>query len=234
MKDFKKGLRLGIPIGLGYLSVSFAFGILAVSKGFEWWQAVIISMTTVTSAGQLAAVDIMMSPGRYIEMLLSQLTINVRYSFMSVSLSQKTAGEFRGIKKWLLGFFMTDEIFAVASTQKEVSSALFSGLAVMPYLGWTAGTLLGSIMGNVLPNNVMDALSLAIYGMFIAIVVPDAKKSVKLLSVVAVAIGLSLAFYYVPFLSSISSGISVCICAISAALFGALFFPIKEGDSDDR
>lgn len=233
MTDFKKGLRLGVPIGLGYLSVSFAFGILAVSKGFLWWQAVIISMTTVTSAGQLAAVDIMTAPFRYAEMLLSQLTINIRYSFMSVSLSQKTAAEFSGIKRWLLGFFMTDEIFAVASTQKQVSSALFSGLAVMPYVGWTMGTLLGSIMGNVLPETVMSALNLAIYGMFIAIVVPDAKKSVKLLAVVALSVGLSFAFYYAPALKEVSSGIAVCICAITAALFGALVFPVKEGDDDE-
>lgn len=232
MKDFKKGLRLGVPIGLGYLSVSFAFGILAVSKGFLWWQAVIISMTTVTSAGQLAAVDIMTAPYRYVEMLLSQLTINIRYSFMSVSLSQKTASEFSGIKRWLLGFFMTDEIFAVASTQKEVSSKLFSGLAFMPYIGWTFGTLLGSVMGNVLPENIMNALNIAIYGMFIAIVVPDAKRSPKLLTVVALSIGLSCAFYYLPMLSNISSGLTVCICAIAAALFGALFFPVKEDKND--
>lgn len=232
MKDFKKGVRLGVPIGLGYLSVSFAFGILAVSKGFQWWQAVIISMTTVTSAGQLAAVDIMTLPTRYLEMLLSQLTINIRYSFMSVSLSQKTATEFSGIKRWLLGFFMTDEIFAVASTQKQLSSALFTGLSVMPYLGWTVGTLLGSILGNVLPELVMNALNLAIYGMFIAIVAPDAKKSPKLFTVVALSIGLSFAFYYVPSLSGISSGLTVCICAIAAALFGALVFPVKEDEKD--
>lgn len=232
MKDFKKGLRLGVPIGLGYLSVSFAFGIFAVSEGLHWWQAVIISMTTVTSAGQLSAVESMTAPSGYLEMLLSQLTINIRYSFMSVSLSQKVTSEFRGIKRWLLGFFMTDEIFAVASTQKQVSPALFSGLSVMPYLGWTTGTLLGSIMGNVLPELVMNALNIAIYGMFIAIVAPDAKKSFKLLTVVFMSIGLSCIFYYVPALNSISAGLRMCICAIVAALFGALVFPVKEDEKD--
>ncbi len=120
MKDFKRGLAAGIPIGLGYLSVSFAFGIMAISLGFEWWQAVIVSMTTLTSAGQLAGVGIMINPGQYIDMLVSQLTINVRYSFMSVSLSQKTSPEFKGIRRWILGFFMTDEIFAVAAGEKTV------------------------------------------------------------------------------------------------------------------
>ncbi len=232
MKDFKKGVRLGVPIGLGYLSVSFAFGILAVSKGFYWWQALIISMTTVTSAGQLAAVDTMLMPARYLEMLLSQLTINIRYSFMSVSLSQKTAAEFKGVKRWLLGFFMTDEIFAVASTQKDITSRLFAGLAVMPYLGWTLGTLLGSIMGNVLPDSLMNALNIAIYGMFVAIIVPDAKKSLKLCTVLLAAVGMSLAFYYLPCLKGVSSGIAVCLCAIVSALVGALIFPVKEESSD--
>jgi 4-azaleucine resistance transporter AzlC len=119
MKDFKRGLKVGIPIGLGYLSVSFTFGIIAISYGFTWWEAVLISMTTVTSAGQFAGIGIMTAPGYYLSMLISQLTINVRYSFMSVSLSQKLEDKFRGIKRWLLGFFMTDEIFAVASMRRR-------------------------------------------------------------------------------------------------------------------
>ena len=228
MKSFTKGLKSGIPIGLGYLSVSFTFGILAVSYGFEWWQAVLISMTTLTSAGQLAGITIMLNPGQYIEMLISQLTINIRYSFMSVSLSQKTSHEFRGIRRWVLGFFMTDEIFAVASNEDVVSTKFFAGLTVFPYIGWTVGTLLDAVLGNVLPQSVMSALCLAIYGMFIAIVAPKAKESLSLLLVVAVAVTLSCLFYFVPVLSDVSSGLSVSICAIVSAVFGALLFPVKE------
>ena len=228
MKDFKKGLKSGVPIGLGYLSVSFAFGIMAISLGFEWWQAVLISMTNLTSAGQLAGIGIMVNPAQYLDMLLSQLTINVRYSFMSVSLSQKVTPQFCGIKRWILGFFMTDEIFAVASNEKTVSVKFFSGLTVFPYIGWTLGTLLGSVLGNVLPSIIMNALCLAIYGMFVAIVAPKAKESLSLLLVVGVAIALSCAFYFLPFLSTVSSGLSVCICAILAAILGALLFPVKE------
>ncbi len=228
MKDFIKGLKGGIPIGLGYLSVSFAFGIMAVSLGFQWWQAVIISMTNLTSAGQLAGIGIMVNPGLYLDMLLSQLTINVRYSFMSVSLSQKVTPQFSGLKRWILGFFMTDEIFAVAYNEKEVSVRFFSGLTVFPYIGWTVGTLLGSILGNILPAIIMNALCLAIYGMFVAIVAPKAKESLSLLLVVGIAITLSCLFYYLPFLSTVSSGLAVCICAIVAAIIGAIFFPIKE------
>jgi len=233
MKQFKRGLKSGIPIGIGYLSVSFTFGILAVSYGFQWWQAVIISMTTLTSAGQLAGIKIMVNPAQYIDMIVSQLTINVRYSFMSVSLAQKTTEEFSGIKRWLLGFFMTDEIFAVAVTQNEVSSKFFMGLSVMPYFGWALGTLAGSLIGNVLPENIMNALCIAIYGMFIAIIAPIAKSSKSLLLIVALAVGLSCAFYYIPMLQSVSSGISVSICAIIAAAVGAIFFPVKEEQGNE-
>lgn len=231
MKDFTRGLKAGIPIGLGYLSVSFSFGIIAISYGFAWWQAVLISMTTLTSAGQLAGISLMVNPGLYIDMLLSQITVNIRYSFMSVSLSQKTSKEFKGIRRIILGFFMTDEIFAVASNEKEVSTKFFSGLTVFPYIGWTLGTLLGTLMGNVLPSVVMNALCIAIYGMFVAIVVPKIKESIKLLAVVLVAIALSSLFYYLPALSAISQGLSISICAVAAAVFGAILFPVKEDDS---
>lgn len=231
MNEFKKGLRSGVPIGLGYLSVSFTFGILAVSYGFSWWQALLISMTTLTSAGQLAGIGIMVSPGQYVQMLVSQLTINIRYSFMSVSLSQKTSPEFRGVKRWIFGFFMTDEIFAVASAQNEVSTKFFGGLAVAPYIGWALGTLCGSLLGNVLPESIMNALCIAIYGMFVAIIAPKAKKSGKLLCVVVFAAVLSCIFFYVPVLSDISSGLSVSICAVLAAVFGAAVFP-REAENE--
>lgn len=234
MKDFKRGFFAGFPIGLGYLSVSFTFGIIAVSYGFSWWQAVIISMTTVTSAGQFAGIGIMTSPGHYIEMLVSQLTINIRYSFMSISLSQKVDSKFTGIKRWLCGFLMTDEIFAVASAEKEVSASFFAGLGVLPYFGWSLGTLLGALLGNVLPDRIMSALSLAIYGMFVAIVVPEMKKSRPVLIVVIIALALSCLFYYVPGLNSIPSGLTVSICAILAAALGAFLFPVDNPDKSQK
>jgi len=233
---FKRGLNAGIPIGLGYFSVSFAFGIMAVSYGMYWWQAVVISMTTVTSAGQFAGIGVMIHPGQYIEMLLSQITINVRYAFMSVSLSQKTDSKFRGIFRWLLGFMMTDEIFAVASAEGDengsVSRSFFVGLSIWPWLGWTLGTLLGALLGNILPNRLMSALGIAIYGMFVAIVVPEVKKSRAVVFVVVLAVIFSCLFYYVPVLSHISSGLTITICSILAAVIAAIVFPLP-GDSDD-
>ena len=232
-RPFLRGLKAGVPIGLGYLSVSFTFGIMAVSYGLSWWQAIIISVATVTSAGQLSGIGIMIHPGQYWQMLVSQLVINVRYSFMSISLSQKTEDKFKGIWRWLLGFFMTDEIFAVASTQKTVTRPFFAGLAVIPHVGWTLGTAAGALLGNVLPDFVMSALCIAIYGMFVAIVVPPAKKSKPLLCVVGAAVGFSCMFTYVPVFANVSSGISVSICAVCAAVLGAALFPVTDESEEE-
>ncbi|MCQ2496886.1 MAG: AzlC family ABC transporter permease [Lachnospiraceae bacterium] len=228
MNNFKRGLKAGIPIGLGYLSVSFTFGIMAVSTGFSWWQAVVISMTTLTSAGQFSGIKTMLIPGQYAEMLISQFTINIRYSFMSISLSQKLAPQFKSLSRWLLGFFITDEIFAVASTEKEVTRSYFGGLAVAPWFGWTLGTLSGALLGEVLPEQVMSALSLAIYGMFVAIITPEMKKSRPIVVVVIIAVALSCAFTYIPGLKEVSGGLAISICAIAAAGIGAALFPVKE------
>lgn len=230
-KNFLRGFKAGLPIGLGYLSVSFTFGLNAIALGLNWWQAVIISLMTVTSAGQFAGIQIMANPGMYFEMLISQLTINVRYSFMSISLSQKTNRRFNRLSRWLLGFFVTDEIFAVASNEESVSRSFFSGLAVLPYLGWGGGTLIGALLGNILPARLMSALGLAIYGMFVAIVIPNTKKERSVLIVVLLSVAISCALYYLPGLNKISSGLAVSICAIIAAVVGAIFFPVKDDSS---
>jgi len=232
MNSYYRGLKAGIPIGLGYLSVAFTFGIMASNLGFTWSQAVIISMTTLTSAGQLAAINVMVNPGKYIELLISQLTINVRYAFMSVSLSQKADSKFKGIFRWLLGFFITDEIFAVAITEKNITRSFFIGLATAPYFGWATGTLIGSLMGAVLPKMLMNALSLAIYAMFVAVVAPEMKKVKSVFYAVFVTVLLRMLFYYAPILKNISGGLSVSICAVLAAVIAAIIFPVKEQENE--
>ena len=226
MKQFSRGLYLGVPIGLGYLSVSFSFGIIAVGSGLSWWQALLISMLTLTSAGQLAAVGMMALPGQYIPLLISQLTINLRYSFMSVSLSQRVSRNFRGVLRLLLGFFITDEIFAVASREEEVTPAFFLGLSVIPYLGWSLGTLVGALVGSVLPRLILDALSLAIYGMFLAILLPAMRRETPVLTVVLISAAISCIFFFL--LPAVPSGIAISVSALVAATLGALFFPIRE------
>ena len=233
MNEYIRGLKAGIPIGLGYLSVAFTFGIMSVVHGLYWWQAAIISLTVLTSAGQLAAIQIMPLPGQYLNLFISQATINIRYSFMSISLSQKLDSNFKGIYKWLLGFFITDEIFAALIQQHNNVKRIFMlGVVTLPYFGWAIGTIGGALLGSVLPTVLLNALSIAIYGMFIAIIIPCVKKSSKTLKVVIFSIVLSLLFYFVPGLNQISSGLSVSICAILAATLGAILFPIKEGDAN--
>lgn len=227
-KDFFRGLKAGFPIGAGYFSVSLSFGILAVSYGFSWWQAVVISMVTVTSAGQFAGIQTMLTPGQYFPLLFSQVTINLRYSMMSVALSQKADATFGRLLRWLLGFFMTDEIFAVAANEPVVKPRFFAGLTVLPWVGWVLGTLSGGLLGSILPPMLMDALSVALYGMFIAIVVPVAKKERSVLLAVGIAAGLSCLFFWLPGLKELPSGISVSVCAILAAGVAAAIFPVKE------
>ena len=223
---------MGIPIGLGYLSVSFTFGIMAVIYGLSWWQATLVSMLTVTSAGQLSGIGIMIHPGQYFQMLLSQITINIRYSFMSVSIAQKCERKFSGIYRWLLGFMMTDEIFAVAAMEEEVTRVYFAGLCVAPYIGWSVGTCLGAVLGNILPERLLSAMSLAIYGMFIAIVVPEIKHDKAIAITVIISLLISCAFKYIPAISFVSSGISITITAITSAVIAAILFPINEERKD--
>ena len=227
VNSFKKGLKDGIPICLGYFSVAFAFGIFAVENGLTVFQATVISLTNLTSAGQLAGVPIMMG-GTLPELALSQLIINSRYSLMSVSLSQKFSHNVKLKDKLLISYANTDEIFAVAISQKgEIGKKYMLGLMLLPILGWTSGTLIGAVAGNILPPMVTAALGLAIYGMFVAIVVPAAKKEKATALCVAIAIALSCAFKYIPLLTKVPTGFTVIICSVIAAAILAVVAPIK-------
>lgn len=233
LSNYKKGLRDGLPIGLGYLSVSFAFGITAVSLGLPPAIALLISMTNLTSAGQLAGLTVMTGGGSIAELILSQLIINLRYALMSVSLSQKLSPNVKLADRFLIAFANTDEIFAVASGQKEeVGRAYMYGLATAPYIGWASGTLIGSVASGILPASIMSALGIAIYGMFIAIIIPPAKASRTVAIVCATAIALSCAFYYLPLLNNLSSGFAIILCAVAAATLGALLSPVKDEEGE--
>jgi len=227
--SFSVGLKDGIPIGLGYLSVSFAFGILAVSAGLDIWQAVIISMTNVTSAGQLAAVPIIAGFGSLAELASTQLVINMRYALMSVSLSQKLDEKIKLRDRLWIAFCNTDEIFAVASgKQGSVGRHYMLGLALTPYIGWSLGTLLGAVAGNVLPEILVSALGVAMYGMFIAIVVPPSKKSRATALCVLTAIAMSCIMNFVPVFDKIPGGFVIIICAALSSLIFALIAPIND------
>ncbi len=226
---FKKGLKDGIPIALGYLSVSFAFGVTAVDKGIPALIALLTSMTNLTSAGQLAGITVIAVFGTLLEVVLTQVVINARYFLMSLTLSQKLDGKFRFIDRVLCAFGVTDEIFAVAVHNKEaVTKRYIWGLICLPYFGWAIGTISGALMGNVLPEILVNALSIALFAMFIAIIIPGTLENNKILPVILISAGLSCLIYFIPTFSFISQGISYIICAVIASIIGALLFPIKE------
>ena len=227
--EFRQGIRHGIPIALGYLSVSFAFGMKAAGDGLTVLQAVLISMTNLTSSGQMAALPLMIGGASLTEMALTQLTINLRYALMSLSLSRKLDGSMGTLQRLIFSFANTDEIFAVASSQPgKVGKHYLYGLMLTPWIGWSLGTLLGSAAGTLLPAFVRTALGIAIYGMFLAIILPPARKERPVRFVLAVAVAMSLCFRYVPGLNTVSSGFVIIICGVVAAAAGALVYPVKE------
>ena len=230
MSDRRRGLRDGIPIGLGYLSVSFGFGITAVRLGISVLNAVIISLTNLTSAGQAQGVEIMASHGTLIEMAAVQLVINLRYALMAISLSQNLSDTFTLRHRIIASYGITDEIFALCSTRKTpVTPHYMYGIIVVSSFGWTFGTLLGAAAGEILPPALISALGIMLYGMFIAIIIPPAAEKKSVLLVVIIASALSVVCrYLLPFLSG---GFAVIICGIAAALIGALFFPVREEEN---
>lgn len=228
-KPFFTGMLHGIPIALGYLSVSFGFGILAVKAGLRIIEAVAISASNLTSAGQAAGVAVIAAGGTFAEILLTELVINLRYSLMAISLTQKMDGSFGTANRLTVAFGITDEIYAMAMSQPgKLSAAYMKGLILTPLLGWTAGTLLGGLAGEALPAAVTGALGILLYGMFIAVIIPPCKKEKKLFWVICMAAAVSsLLYYFAPF---ISAGFAVIISALSASAAAALLFPRKEGE----
>ena len=228
MNDFKRGMRDGIPIAMGYVPVSFTFGLMAVSVGMTWWQALLISVMNLTSAGQFAGLDIMAASGAYMEMALTEF-INLRYALMSLSLSQKLDRSMTLPHRFAISYGITDEIFGVASSRKgEVGKWYFYGLISLPFIGWQAGTLFGALLGGVLPAMVSDVLGIAIYGMFLAIILPQAREDAACLKVILVAVAMSCCFRWIPVFRHVSSGFVIIICAVAASALGAWLYPVKE------
>ena len=235
-KQFLMGLRHGIPIGIGYFAVSFAFGIKAVLAGLNAIQAGLMSLTNITSAGQFAGIEVIESAKELgagiISIILTQLIINLRYALMGFSLNQKLDSSFTTSKRAIVAFANTDEIFAVAfSRPHNVTFPYMLGLATAPIFGWTSGTVFGAIAGDILPKAIVSALGIALFGMFISIVMPHVRDEKNVRIVVLFAVILSCAFYYLPVLNTIESGLSIVVCTILSSIIGALLFPVsaKEG-----
>ena len=228
------GLKKGIPIALGYLSVSFGFGISAVEKGVAPLGAVLISLFNLTSAGQVAGVTVMAAMGTVMEMIAAQFVINLRYSLMGIALTQKLSSDFSFLKRLVASFGITDEVFVMAASEKgEITPKYMYGLITLPIIGWTLGTFLGAFSGSFLPEGIRAALGLAIYSMFVAIIVPPARDSKPVALTVIIASVISSVHFYLPYLKEhISGGFAIIICALIASLTVAKICPVKEREEE--
>lgn len=226
---FQDGIRDGIPIALGYLAVSFTFGMMAVDGGLTVGQAILISALNLTSAGQFAGLDIILTGGTMLEMILTQLVINLRYSLMSFSLTQKLDPSVKLPQRLLISYGVTDEIFGVTSVRKgKVQFPYSCGVLITAVPGWVAGTALGAAAGSVMPPFLMSALSVAIYGMFLAIIIPPAKANRAVLLVVLCSMGISALFRFTPVLNRVTTGFVIIFTAVLVSAVAAKLCPVRE------
>ena len=233
--EFKQGCKHAVPVCLGYLAVSFAFGIEASKIGMTTFQAAMTSLLNVTSAGQFSALEVIARNGSFVELAVLQFIINLRYMLMSTALSQKLKPEVSVGHRLAISYGVTDEIFALSFFRKGELYPLYSyGLIVTSVLGWVTGTILGSVAGQLLPERLISCLGLAIYGMFIAIIIPDTRKSRALLTVVVSAMLLSTIFTYAPVLKLISGGFRIIIVTVVVAALAALICPRQDEEGGDE
>ena len=227
--EYRTGVNRGLPVGMGYFSVSFGFGAMAVAQGVSALNATLISATNLTSAGQFAGLTLIVAGATLWEMILTMLVINSRYSLMSLALSQRMGQRIGILSRLIIAFFNTDEIFALAmAREKPLTIPFMLGLGTLPIVGWTLGTLSGGLAGSVLPESIRAALGVMLYGMFIAIVIPPAKKEREIFITVVLALVCSCLFAWVPMLQKVSAGISIVICTVAAAAVCAWLFPIAD------
>ncbi|MFZ2540082.1 MAG: AzlC family ABC transporter permease [Oscillospiraceae bacterium] len=227
--NYIRGIKDGIPICLGYVPIAFAFGMLASQSGFPIWISTLISLTCLSSTGQFAGLSIILASGGYIELAITIFVINIRYMLMSFALSQRLDEKMTTMKRCLVAFGNTDEVFAVAMQQKGVLKASYmAGLITLPIMGWVGGTIFGATATSLLPLSVQSALGITIYAMFVAIIIPPAKKARPVLITVIIAATVSCLFKYLPILANLSKGWVIIIVAVVAAGYCAYRFPIDE------
>lgn len=235
LSAWKNGFRDGVPIFLGYIAVSFTFGIVAKDAGLTAFQAVLMSATNLTSAGQFAALGIIGASSSYIEMALTQFIINLRYALMSCALSQKLEAGTPFFHRFFMALGITDEISGISVCKEGKLSPYYTyGATCIAAPGWVLGTFLGTVSGSILPPRMLSALGVALYGMFLAVIIPPAKGNKVLTVLILVSMVLSLLFTKLPLLSGISSGFKIILLTILIAGAAAVFFPVKEDSDHER
>lgn len=231
MKNFKTGLRRGFPVGVGYFSVSFGFGALAAVQGIRALDATLISLTNVTSAGQFAGLTLIAAGATLWEMVLTMIVVNSRYALMSLALGQRLGPEVGFLPRMAVAFFNTDEIFALVMAERmQLPPSFVVGVGLLPVLGWAGGTLLGALAGAALPMALRTALGVMLYGMFIAVVAPVARRERPVLIAVILALICSCLFAWVPGLREVSFGVSIVVCTVAASAVCAVLFPVSDDE----
>ncbi len=225
-------MRAGIPICMGYFAVAIALGIAAKSAGITSLQAAFTSLLINASAGEYVGFALIAAGASYVEVALMEAVANARYLLMSASLSQKLDGRTRWWERLLLGFTVTDEIFGASiSVEGKLSPYFTYGAFLVATTGWTGGTFVGAMLGDVLPIRLLSALAVGLYGMFISVFVPEAKKNKVVMALVGISFALSFALEYIPYVRDISEGIRIIVLTVIISLAAALIFPVKEDDS---
>lgn len=232
-KWYVKGLRDGLPIALGYFAVSFALGITAKNAGFTAFQAALTAMLTNASAGGYAGFTLVAAGASYIEMAVMQFVANARYLLMSCALSQKLDSKMGLIHRLIIGFDITDEIFGISvAVQGKLDPWYTYGAMTVSIPGWAVGTYLGVVMGNILPTIIVNALSVGLYGMFLAIIIPPARRDKTVAALIVISMAASFIFAKVPLLSAIPEGVRIIVLTIAISLLAAIICP--KGDEQDE
>ena len=217
LSSYTRGIRDGLPIAIGYFAVSFSLGILMRNSGLDPLQGLLMSLVNNTSAGEAMAIN--------------QAVINIRYFLMSAALCVHLDPGLSLGRRMLVGFDVTDEIFATLIGQKRPVSEYFAyGLASITIPGWAAGTVLGIVFGDILPADIVSALSVALYAMFIAVVIPPARKDGRILAIVLVSMLGSWLFTLEPIASYISEGVKIIILTLVISALAAVIWPLKEDE----
>lgn len=223
------GVHDGIPIALGYFVVSFALGIAAKNAGLSPLEGFIASFFNNASAGEYAAFTVIASDAPYLTMALITLVANARYMLMSCVLSQKCPRDLPLIHRVLVGFDVTDEIFGITIARKGLLNPFYNyGAMTVALPGWSIGTALGVFAGNILPSAVVSALSVALFGMFLWIIVPPARDNHVVGALVIISFILSFFAELTPVIADFSAGTRTIILTVAIASIGAIAAPIRE------
>ncbi len=232
---FLRGIKDGIPIGLGYFAVAFSLGISAKLAGLNAFQGLLASLLNNASAGEYAGFALIGADAAYLEVALVIFIANARYLLMSCALSQKFSPSTPFYHRLLIGFDVTDELFGLAIAQEGFLVPVYmygAFLATIPM--WAAGTALGIVAGNILPARIVSALSVAIYGMFLAVILPPARKDRVVAALVLVSFAASFAFSVLPLLRTLSSGMQTIILTTVISAVAALLFPVRESEEAEH